>query len=410
MKQQIGVFMKIKPEIFFKLRALSQNIKDFQIQTQNQNEGRKDRGTEFGLDFDDNGDLEGEFFRGTGGNLQRKKNQYDMEMKVDDQDLGEEMVGEVMDVILEENETDIVGGNTNKTRTESQKNKKIERPKDIQKGIQSVMLKDSMQMGRKREDSDEEEKSEEEQEQVFNRGRAYLNDRLQLQTLSLEKMGEFVEILGLEDDGECQNEMFSFLGDQEGLPSPDPRTVKEVYDNRHEIHFNISLEMRKNSPQKMEELIVKMKKSELGTKMLEQKAKFVVKNQDNSGESQIGQLILRSKEMKELLEKSNFLENKLNKKEELDNETLAGLGKTTLRMKFKVKQSSANVGKNIRMPRNTTKMSEKGYEVVKIPAETKTGDFGIKIKAVKDVIPKYMHKIFGEIEKFNKIQVTFFLK
>ena len=95
--------------------------------------------------------------------------------------------------------------------------------------------------------------------------------------------------------------------------------------------------------------------------------------------------------------------------EELDNETLAGLGKTTLRMRFKVKQGSANVGKNIKMPRNTTKMTEKGYEVVKIPAETKIGDFGIQIKSVKDVIPEYMHKIFGEIEKFNKIQVIYFL-
>ena len=402
MKSQIATFMKIAPHTFTKLKLLSKNIKDFQSQKERAGDLQKNKGREIGIGFNDDSDAQN-FSRDAQGNVRRLRDQNDVKMAIVEEGFEEQLADVVLDVEGDQDEPEEFASNSNKARTPSQKKR---RPRTArEEGIQSVVYKGGAI--KEEEEEDEEQEEVQEEEEKFDRGREFLDQVLGTGKLEEQALGELVAILGKEDAGECQNELFSFLEDHEESLNGDVTAIKEVYNNREEIFFNISLELAQSNPEKMDQLIKKMKKSELGTSMLEQRAKASVKKSENE-EDKVGQIILKSKEMKEILEKSSLLQSKLTKLEELDNETLAGLSKTTIRMKFKAKQSTALVGKHIKMPRGTTRMTEKGYEVVKIPAETKMGDFGITLKAVKDVIPAYMHRIFGKIEKLNKIQSEVF--
>jgi hypothetical protein len=408
MKSQISTFMKISSETFAKLKALSKGIKDFQSQKEGANETRKNKGREIGLGFDEEEDS-GHFWRDEQGNIQRRKNQLDMKMTIQEEDLNEDLAEEVMEEVgPEEDQTQEFGSKTNKARTGSQEAKRKKRVGSKQAGIQSVMFRGEGALAQVQEDIEEEDDNQSQVQETFDRGREFLDGLLGTGNLSQTQLRRLVDVLGRDDKAECQNELFEFIEEHEDSLNSDVDAIKEVYENRDELFFNISLDLYKDDPIEMDALIRKMKKSEKGAIILEQKARQSInlQNQESEGDQdKIGHIILQSKEMKDILEKSKLLQRKLNKLEDLDNETLAGLSKNTLRMKFKVKQSSAIVGKNIKMPRGTTKFTEKGYEVVKIPAETKKGDFGIKLKVVKEVMPEYMHTIFNKIEKFNKIQV-----
>lgn len=403
MKEQIGVIMSLAPETFSRLRTLAKNIKDFQSQMKKSTPGQIDRGTEFGLDFDEEGGAE-KTERDARGNVRHVRSQYDVEMVLANEDLEVGLANEVLEEAVDEGGTEGGPGKANQTRTPSQRNKKIRRPKDRAQGIQSVLLKERLEVGREPDSEDEVEESQA-KEPTFDRGLDFLDKHLQAKGLSEEALRELVEILGKEDDGECQDQLITFVEAHEEVLNSDVSAIKEIYKNREELLFNLSLELFKENPEAIEKVIVRMKESELGRAMLEQKARLsVAEGTENSGEK-IGKIILESKEMQELLQKSDLLERQIEGAEALDNETLAGLGKTTFHMKFKVKRSTVGLGRKIKMPRGTTKLTEKGYEVVKMPAETRKRDFDIKIKRVKDVLPEYFHSLFGEIEKLNNIQV-----
>lgn len=394
MKKQIGFFMKVSGETFSKLRTLTKSIKDFQNQMEKPMQGQIDRGTEFGLDFDEEA-ADDKFERDDQGNIRQRRSQYDMEMTLGNQDQEEEMVREVLE--MDEQVADASGGTgkVDKTRTPSQRKKNVDRPRDRAEGIQSVLLRHSP-VGHSQSASDEERDSQPRQP-AFDRGRLFLDKHLRTTDLSPADLKTLVEVLGQKDDGDCQNQLISFVEAHEDQLNSDVAAIKEVYNNREEIYFNVSLELLREDSTRLDALIGRMKQSELGRAMLEQKA--------SSAQSGVANIILQSKEMEDILQKSTLLEKQLEEPGTLDNETLAGLSKTTFHMKFKVKQSTVGPGKKIKMPRGTTKLTEKGYEVVKMPAETRKGDFGIEIKRVKEVLPEYMHRIFGEIEKLNKIQV-----
>lgn len=397
MRRQIGVFMELTNESFSKLRTLAKTIKDFQNQMKRPIQGQIDRGTEFGLDFDEEA-AQDKFERDDQGNIRHRRSQYDMEMTLGNRELEEEeMVREVLEMDEHAADADGGSGKANKTRTPSQRNRKVERPRDRAQGIQSVLL----QKEPERQSQSEEEDREDSQprQPSFDRGRDFLDKHLRTGTLTPAQLATLVDILGQKEDGDCQNQLISFVEAHEDVLNSDVAAIKEVYDNREEVFFNLSLDLLREDAPRLDAVIARMKKSELGREMLEQKAR--------GGESgHVGQILLESKEMQEILEKSTLLEKQLNAPDSLDNETLAGLAKTTFHMKFKVRRSTAAPGKKIKMPRGTSKLTEKGYEVVKMPAETRKSDFGIEIKRVKQVLPEFMHRIFGEIEKLNAIQVS----
>ena len=417
MKEQIRVFMRIEDETFRKLLSVSKNIKDFQSQTGEVQDDRKNKGTEIKLDIEEDPENNEMIVRTTEGNTGEKQ--------LGDMQMGPDLGQEEEDLMLEISE-DIGEGpsqagflqesRSNKTRTDRgslKATKKLTRPDEYKQGIQSVMANKGEGLQAVMEEIQEGPEEETPNQIIFDRGESFLEKKLGSAILKTETMLKFGEILGIEDDGDCQTAMFEFIENEEALQEGlDMNLVHEVYNNREEVFFNISLKRLRDQPKQLDELIQRMKRSELGNIMLEQKTKEILDGTDILGmkdtdhHSQIGKIILRSKEMKEILEKSEMLKRKLEGVGELDNETLAGLSKNTLRLKFKVKQNTPLVGTKIRMPSGTVKMTEKGYEVVKIPAEVRKGDFGIKIKVVKEVLPQYMHQAFGDIKKLNKIQVS----
>ena len=302
MKSQIATFMKIAPHTFTKLKLLSKNIKDFQSQKERAGDLQKNKGREIGIGFNDDSDAQN-FSRDAQGNVRRLRDQNDVKMAIVEEGFEEELADVVLDVEGDQDEPEEFASNSNKARTPSQKKR---RPRTArEEGIQSVVYKGGAI--KEEEEEDEEEEEVEEEEEKFDRGREFLDQVLGTGKLEEQALGELVAILGKEDAGECQNELFSFLEDHEECLNGDVTAIKEVYNNREEIFFNISLELAQSNPEKMDQLIKKMKKSELGTSMLEQRAKASVKKSENE-EDKVGQIILKSKEMKEILEKSSFLQ------------------------------------------------------------------------------------------------------
>jgi hypothetical protein len=405
--------MVVSDENFRKLMSISKNITDFQSQTRVDPSQKRNVGTEIRLDIGDDNEHDSQIETEVQGDY-GKKETGDIGMKdylekdeVFNQIIEEEQEEQDADYMVNQNEDK--GAQTKPDKPIKSSKNKIKRPSDMKAGIQSVVA------GKKNNEIIEEEEEHEEIEQdeiVFDRAEAYLEEKLGKNILIENNLSELVKILGIKDDGDCQTEMFEFINQKEELQEGLEMTmVHEVYKNRKELYFNIGLNIYKNDNEQFDNLLKQMKDDEMGKQILEQKTKNITNQLSNDSQNEnekLGHLILQSKEMKHLIEKTELLNLKMNENEKLDNESLANLSKNTFKMKFKVKQCTPNVTNRVKLPRGTTRYNEKGYEVVKIPAETKKGDFGIQIKSIKENLPPYMHGLFGEIQKFNKIQVIHF--
>ena len=378
-KKQIGVIIKLTDINFKKLMSASKTITDFQAQVNAVASNLVDEGKEINIEIKDQ-------------DIKTSTNQ-DSHLVVEehnDYDDDEDMDVEIIDIVQQ----DIVIDETGKRSVGV---KSLRRAKDTAGvGIQSVMIGNEGSLATVA----IEEESEDVDEEIYDRGMDFLKKRLG--GIEQSTLLELVNILGLEDNGECNDGLLLFIDNHPELASVlELSAMKELYDNREEVFFNISYDLNKDSEEGFKKLRERMNKSELGTTILKQKIKA------SAGEDgMITNIIMDNDTMKKNFEEDRLLEEKLLMGTSLGNDKLAGINKNTLRMNFKVKTSTPFVGDKISLPRGTTQMTEKGYEVVKIPAQTRTGDFGITLKEVSKVIPQKFRSAFGEIKNLNKIQVN----
>ena len=198
----------------------------------------------------------------------------------------------------------------------------------------------------------------------------------------------FLEILGLENDIEIQNSLFQFDG------IFDMSIINELYEKRHQLYYGFYLDTHKNTPELFNALIQKIKNSET----LYSELKHLVQHYSNSN------LVLEDS-----LTQTTFT-HQSNSKTTINAFSLAQLSrlpKNLISLKPKQEEYISFSSTGLKLPKNSIRIVEKGYEEIRIPHALNSMPITEKLLKL-DVMPSYFKEAFGDLKSFNRIQSKVF--
>lgn len=199
---------------------------------------------------------------------------------------------------------------------------------------------------------------------------------------------KIMPILGLADDIEVQNNLFQF---DEFL---DMQVMNELYEKRFEIFYGYHLDLSKTNAERFETIVDEIKQSEVVSNRLRRLL-------DNY--KQLGAVFGE-------FSKINFANESQKSKAKIDSLSLAELSrlpKKLISLKAKQEDLISFSSAPLKLPKNSTRIADKGYEEITIPHQLNPLAQEEKLLKINSV-PQYFWEAFGDLKSFNRIQSKVF--
>lgn len=208
------------------------------------------------------------------------------------------------------------------------------------------------------------------------------------ETESAELCKKILPILGFDDDIEVQNNLFAF---DEYL---DMTFINYLYEKRFELFYGYQLDTYKANPDKFNEYIDKIR----GSKVLSSRLKYLMDTFQQIG-AVFSELV--SVDFSSSTQKSKL------KLESITLEELSRLPKKNISLKPKQEELISFSSAPLKLPKNSTRIADKGYEEITIPYQSTPLEPNEKMLKI-DTVPEYFREAFGDLKTFNRIQSKVF--
>lgn len=202
---------------------------------------------------------------------------------------------------------------------------------------------------------------------------------------------KILEILNTDNEIEIQNELIELSGDL------DMNTIRTIYDNRRKIFYGYLLAVSKGNAEKLQSVIKEIKTNG----QLYNELSFILREYDTFDFQK--QSLFKPNELNNLQNKVNQLKGII----EISLDQINQLPKRVVALKNPANEFISFNQKSIKLPKGSTKVTEKGYEEIIVPPTIPQKTESKHHVHLED-LPSWSHSVFPDIKKFNIIQSTVF--